>query len=260
MYISWNNFDVGRRRPPGDPLGRRRRDLERSGRPSTTPASSATSRSRSAWTGPSSSPAWTRGGGGLGNRTNIIYRSTNGGRDLDVVTTGAAFPGPGQSTCGYFAAHVPVVLAAHGLGRRRRRPERDRPLRLRAARRGLRLRRHLLRSLHRQRRDLEHAAQAGHGRRHALAVAAVALGLAGRQPARQLVRRPQHLGQRPTSASPASRRTTARRGQRRGHERRRSARCRCSRDPNVQPCYTGDYDRSYSNNAAHYVLGWTGAC
>ena len=24
-------------------------------------------------------------------------------------------------------------------------------------------------------------------------------------------------------------------------------------DPGVQPCYTGDYDRSYSNNAAHYV-------
>ena len=24
-------------------------------------------------------------------------------------------------------------------------------------------------------------------------------------------------------------------------------------DPNVQPCYTGDYDRSYSNDAAHYV-------
>ena len=26
-------------------------------------------------------------------------------------------------------------------------------------------------------------------------------------------------------------------------------------DPNVQPCYTGDYDRSYSNDAAHY-LSW----
>ena len=30
-------------------------------------------------------------------------------------------------------------------------------------------------------------------------------------------------------------------------------------DPNVQPCYTGDYDRSYSNDAAHYVSWWTGA-
>ena len=73
-------------------------------------------------------------GGGLGNRQNIIYRSSDGGATWNSSTTGAAFPGPGQSTCGLLRRDVPVLLAAHGLGRRRGRPERDHSLRLRAAR------------------------------------------------------------------------------------------------------------------------------
>src|SRR6266545_4080971 len=51
--------------------------------------------------------AMNEGGGGLGNRTNIMYRSTNGGGSWSPVTMGAAFPGAGQSTCGYFAAMFP---------------------------------------------------------------------------------------------------------------------------------------------------------
>ena len=56
------------------------------------------------------------GGGGLGNRTNIIYRSTNGGTTWTSSNTGAAFPGPGQSTCGYFAAMFPSYWRHMGWG------------------------------------------------------------------------------------------------------------------------------------------------
>ena len=102
------------------------------------------------------------GGGGLGNRTNIIYRSTNGGTTWTNTTTGAAFPGPGQSTCGYFAAMFPSYWRHMGWGDVAAGPSgiihyayaQQRP------RRGLR--RHLLRPLDRQRLDVEHAAQAQH--------------------------------------------------------------------------------------------------
>ncbi len=56
------------------------------------------------------------GGGGLGSRTNIMYRSTNGGASWSPVTMGAAFPGPGQSTCGYFAAMFPSYWRHMGWG------------------------------------------------------------------------------------------------------------------------------------------------
>jgi hypothetical protein len=48
--------------------------------------------------------AMDEGGGGLTNRQNWIYRSTNGGASWSGVTQGAVFPGPGRSACGYFAA------------------------------------------------------------------------------------------------------------------------------------------------------------
>ena len=45
------------------------------------------------------------GGGGLTNRTNKIYRSSDGGDTWTNTFTGAAFPGPGVTTCpnSYFA-------------------------------------------------------------------------------------------------------------------------------------------------------------
>ena len=42
-------------------------------------------------------------GGGLTNRANNIYRSTDGGNTWLHTYTGPTFPGPGRSTCGFFA-------------------------------------------------------------------------------------------------------------------------------------------------------------
>ena len=56
------------------------------------------------------------GGGGLGNRTNRIYRSTDGGATWTSSTTGPAFPGPGVSTCGFFAAMYPSYWRHMGWG------------------------------------------------------------------------------------------------------------------------------------------------
>ena len=56
------------------------------------------------------------GTGGLGSRTNLIYRSTDGGQGWQAITVGAAFPGPGQSTCGYFAAMFPSYWRYMGWG------------------------------------------------------------------------------------------------------------------------------------------------
>ena len=42
-------------------------------------------------------------GGGLGNRANKIYRSTDGGNTWTNTYTGPAFPGPGRTASGFFA-------------------------------------------------------------------------------------------------------------------------------------------------------------
>ena len=42
-------------------------------------------------------------GGGLGNRANKIYRSTDGGNSWVNTYTGPTFAGPGRSSSGYFA-------------------------------------------------------------------------------------------------------------------------------------------------------------
>ena len=57
-------------------------------------------------------------GGGLTNRANKIYRSTDGGITWTNTYTGPTFPGPGRSASGFFATHVrqPRLLATHGLG------------------------------------------------------------------------------------------------------------------------------------------------
>lgn len=51
------------------------------------------------------------GGGGLNPRTNLIYRSTNGGANWTSITMGPAFAAPGDSVCasnGYFAKITPI--------------------------------------------------------------------------------------------------------------------------------------------------------
>ena len=42
-------------------------------------------------------------GGGLTNRANKIYRSTDGGNTWTNTYTGPTFPGPGRSASGFFA-------------------------------------------------------------------------------------------------------------------------------------------------------------
>ena len=61
--------------------------------------------------------AMNEGGGGLGGpRTNVIYRSTNGGATWTSSNTGPTFLGPGVSTCGYFAAMHPSFWRHMGWG------------------------------------------------------------------------------------------------------------------------------------------------
>ncbi|MFN7973918.1 MAG: putative Ig domain-containing protein [Acidobacteriota bacterium] len=48
------------------------------------------------------------GGGGLSPRTNIMYRSTDGGATWTKITMGAPFGAPGSVNCGYFEAINPI--------------------------------------------------------------------------------------------------------------------------------------------------------
>jgi hypothetical protein len=56
------------------------------------------------------------GGGGLGNRTNYVFRSADGGATFISTVLGSSFPGPGISTCGYFAAMFPSYWRSMGWG------------------------------------------------------------------------------------------------------------------------------------------------
>jgi len=56
------------------------------------------------------------GGGGLNNRINYAFRSTDGGTTWTATTMGVAFPAPGSSTCGYFAAMFPSYWRHMGWG------------------------------------------------------------------------------------------------------------------------------------------------
>ncbi len=47
------------------------------------------------------------GGGGLSSRVNYVFRSTNGGTSWSQTQMGPSFAAPGSSTCGYFAAMFP---------------------------------------------------------------------------------------------------------------------------------------------------------
>ena len=114
MYLSWNNFNVG-----GGAL-----QVISSSDGGTTWTSPVTVnagfiRNVQITTGPDGAvfiAAMNEGGGGLGSRTNTIYRSTNGGTTWSSSNTGASFPGPGQSTCGYFAAMFPSYWRHMGWG------------------------------------------------------------------------------------------------------------------------------------------------
>ena len=90
-------------------------------------------------------------------------------------------------------------------------------------------------------------------------MAAVAFGLAGRQRARQLVRRPEHLGQR---AYERFARLSTDNGATWGNDEVMSdavSPLPLQPDANVQACYTGDYDRSYTTRPPTTSPGSTGA-
>ncbi len=61
--------------------------------------------------------AMNEGGGGLANRTNYMYRSTDGGLTWSApVATGPAFAAPGVATSGYFALFFPTIWRYEGWG------------------------------------------------------------------------------------------------------------------------------------------------
>ena len=56
------------------------------------------------------------GGGGLNPRSNLLFRSTNGGASWSQISMGSSFTPPGSSTCGYFAAMFPSYWRHMGWG------------------------------------------------------------------------------------------------------------------------------------------------
>ena len=70
-------------------------------------------------------------GGGLGNRANRIYRSTDGGNTWTNTYIGPTFAGPGRGASGFFATmyNSPAYWRHHGLGSACR-PQRRGSLRL----------------------------------------------------------------------------------------------------------------------------------
>jgi hypothetical protein len=56
------------------------------------------------------------GGGGLQNRQNVMYRSTDGGATWTSSNAGPAFQGPGRSTSGYFALVFSSIWRHMGWG------------------------------------------------------------------------------------------------------------------------------------------------
>jgi hypothetical protein len=52
--------------------------------------------------------AMDEGGGGLNNRTNLIYRSIDGGDSWTRIVMGPPFAPPGDGVCGYFAKMNPI--------------------------------------------------------------------------------------------------------------------------------------------------------
>ena len=55
-------------------------------------------------------------GGGLDNRANLFYRSTDGGNTWTNTYAGAAFPGPGRGAVGFYATMLTTHLTGDTLG------------------------------------------------------------------------------------------------------------------------------------------------
>lgn len=106
MYISWNNYAAGQRIYV---------TYSDNGTTWSAPVQLSTGFIRNVQiTGsPGSDGAvfvagMNEGGGGMANRTNLMYRSVNGGAAWTEITMGATFAPPGQPGCGYFARIAPI--------------------------------------------------------------------------------------------------------------------------------------------------------
>ncbi len=109
MYVSWNNFAAGQNiyvvysdngttwsTPVQVQTGGFIRNVQDTGSPNGDGAVFIAGMNES--------------GGGLSSRTNIMYRSTNGGAAWTAITMGSPFPGPGDALCDnpYFAKISPI--------------------------------------------------------------------------------------------------------------------------------------------------------
>ena len=107
MYISWNDFGAGQNifvthsddgttwsAPVRVQSGTFIRDIQLTGSPDGA--------------GTVFIAGMDEGGGGLGMRTNWIYRSLDGGANWTAIQQGPPFAPPGEALCGYFAAIPPI--------------------------------------------------------------------------------------------------------------------------------------------------------
>jgi hypothetical protein len=107
MYISWNDFNVG------FPRGALFVTYSDDGN-TWTPKQLTTGFLRniqltgSPQDGTVFVAAMNEGGGGLSPRTNLMYRSTDGGNTWALLTMGDSFAPPGETGCGYFARIRPI--------------------------------------------------------------------------------------------------------------------------------------------------------
>jgi len=104
MYISWNNFSAGQRifvthsddgvdwSAPAQLSSGFIRNIQLTGGPDGTVFVAGMN----------------EGGGGFNNRTNIMYKSTDGGDTWAEIIMGPPFAPPGDSTCGFFARINPI--------------------------------------------------------------------------------------------------------------------------------------------------------
>ena len=194
------------------------------------------------------------GGGGLGGRARTSSTARRTAARPGPRQYRCGLPRPGPSTCGYFAAMFPSYWRHMGWGDIGAGPERDHPLRLCPARRGLRLRRRLLRPLDRQRRHLVDAAEDEHRRRHPLAS-----GSPRCRSRRAATSSSAGTTQRNTTGNSLERLGPALGRQRRdlgndeGDRATRSARCRCSRTRACSPATRATTTAATRNDAAHYT-------
>jgi hypothetical protein len=116
VYVSWNNFAVTNAKiflTHSDDGG------TTWSAPVQVEANASFIRNVQLTTGPDGAvfiAAMNEGGGGLNPRVNMLYRSMNGGDTWAEIAMGVPFSPPGSSFCGYFAAMFPSYWRHMGWG------------------------------------------------------------------------------------------------------------------------------------------------